>query len=428
MPKVTVGVPIYKGERYLSEALSAVKAQTFADFVVLMSLDGGRDPECERICHQFCDTDRRFLLHIQDKRLGWVGNINWLLGQLKTEFWYFQQQDDLVEPTYLEELVGLAQLHPSASLVYSDLNPLGRIAGRFEQVPSVRGTKFIRMLTMLHEHLPAFAFRGLTRATAVSSAGPIRENSVGNYGVDLTWLTSIARAGELIHHPRPLYYKRYHENNTESKWWSLAVGDKLKAWATHCADILAEVMRIDGTAEEVRLLWFASLERLTSPSVSRTFLQLTSLDHLQRELLIETFLTEVKRLLGDELPRRTEWEWAVLTRSAELFVWWPSLEEIRIEDYGPQTIVRGKPFNVQPDGSCALWVRASRYVHPSTKIELSGVPLDSASSGRLVTAKVPAGVIKGPEAVSLRLLDESGKAITAPVYVRLVEPLDERPG
>ena len=95
-PLVSIGVPIYRGERFLAETLHCIEAQTYRDFCVLMSLDGP-DPACEAICRPFLD-DSRFRLVVQPRRLGWVGHFNWLLSQAEGDFWYYHQQDDLTDP------------------------------------------------------------------------------------------------------------------------------------------------------------------------------------------------------------------------------------------------------------------------------------------------------------------------------------------
>ena len=210
---VTVGVPVYRGERFLEEALSSIQRQTHADFQVIMSVDSP-DPTCEAICARFL-ADPRFSMVVQAERLGWVGNLNWLLSQVSGEFWCYHQQDDLMDEQYLEKLIGHARTHPTAAIVYSDIIPIGRLGGGPFTAPSVLGASpYGRIMTMLQEHFPAFAFRGLTRAEALRQAGPVLENAVTNFGVDISWVTAIARYGELHRVPEPLYRKRYHDRNT----------------------------------------------------------------------------------------------------------------------------------------------------------------------------------------------------------------------
>src|ERR1700730_8159359 len=121
--RVTIGVPVYRGERFVEETLRSIQNQTYEDFQVVLSIDGP-DPICEAICKPFLD-DGRFRMVVQPERLGWVGNLNWLLSQVESEFWYYHQQDDLAHETYLEVLVQSIDRLPSAALVYCDVVPMG---------------------------------------------------------------------------------------------------------------------------------------------------------------------------------------------------------------------------------------------------------------------------------------------------------------
>ena len=112
---VTVGVPIYRGAAFLAETLQSIQASTHRDLEVIMSLDGP-DPVCAEICTPFLG-DSRFRLTVQPERLGWVGNLNWLMKQAAGDYWYFHQQDDLTDPTYVSRLLERARAHPEAALV-----------------------------------------------------------------------------------------------------------------------------------------------------------------------------------------------------------------------------------------------------------------------------------------------------------------------
>lgn len=76
---VTIGVPVYRGELFIEEALRSIQRQTHREIDVVISLDGP-DPVSEELCAPFL-RDSRFRLVVQPKRLGWVGHINWLMGQ-----------------------------------------------------------------------------------------------------------------------------------------------------------------------------------------------------------------------------------------------------------------------------------------------------------------------------------------------------------
>src|SRR5215211_7387303 len=112
---VTIGVPVYRGELFIEETLRSIQMQTHQDIEVIISLDGPQ-PEAEELCEPFL-KDPRFRLSIQPKRLGWVGNINWLMSQVETPYWCYHQQDDLIDARYIEVLVDYARQTPQTGKV-----------------------------------------------------------------------------------------------------------------------------------------------------------------------------------------------------------------------------------------------------------------------------------------------------------------------
>src|SRR5436853_193690 len=117
-PRITIGVPVFHGAHLVSDVLDSISAQTFQDFMVIVSVDGN-DHVSADACRPYLQ-DRRFSCVVHDQRLGWAGDINWLARQAKTEFFVYIAQVDKVDSTYYEKLVDQADQNPAASLIYSD--------------------------------------------------------------------------------------------------------------------------------------------------------------------------------------------------------------------------------------------------------------------------------------------------------------------
>ena len=416
--RVTIGVPVYHGELYLEETLCSIEAQTWREFEVVLSIDGP-DPACEAICGRFL-KDPRFRVAVQPNRLGWVGNLNWLMAQVTTDFWYFHQQDDLTAPEYLEALLDHARENPAAALVYCDLVPFGRIEASFSQPGSVRGqTACMRLMTLLHEHFPAFAFRGLTRAAAVREAGGVPTNDVDNFGVDICWLAGVAREGELLRLPRPLYRKRYHSENTESKWWGWPKETRLPVWSAHCVNMLEQALRIEASIQERRLLWAAAVGRLVSPQAAGHFLPVAQLTRTDRERLFGAFLDRARASALFDIPALLDAEWREIEDWTRGFYWVPGGAPFEIEDFGPRGVSSGTVFNAQPNGSSAIWVRLSREAEPGLSLRLGDTLLETVLKGTLLTASVPASVTERAGEKPLVVVGPAGDARCRPVRFRI---------
>jgi hypothetical protein len=445
--RVTIGVPVYRGERFLEETLRSIQNQTYADFQVIMSIDGP-DATCEAICNQFLE-DSRFKMFIQSERLGMVGNLNWLQSRVDTEFWYYHQQDDVTLPTYLEVLVDQIDRLPCAALVYCDIVPMGKVTDLFEPEPSVLGSNaFIRQMTMLHQHLVAFARRGLTRSAALKQAGPLPTNAVENFGVDMAWLAGIARWGELHRVPLGLYRKRYHDRNAELRWSRWPRKQRLEAWPHHCVDMLNQALHIEGSIPEMRLLWMAAVERLASASTARTFVDLSELSKEEYRTLLTSFLALAEAAKVHDIPHLLDADWRSIRAWTEAIYWIPGRSNVvtlqiiaaqddpreaipgesvvDIVDYGPNPIEAGRPFNPQRDGTSAIWLRTSKAILPGTRVRLGGEGLKTTLRGTLATAIVPNAITAGPAEIPLMLTARNGQPRSNVVTLQIIAAQDEK--
>ncbi len=106
-PLVSVCVPLYNGGPYLEACLSGIAAQTFDDFEVLIVDDGSRDDGLE-IARRWSAADARFVVHVNERNLGLVGNWNRCLDLARGRWIKYLFQDDLIEPTCLAAMLAAA--------------------------------------------------------------------------------------------------------------------------------------------------------------------------------------------------------------------------------------------------------------------------------------------------------------------------------
>ena len=295
---VTVGIPVYRGERFVAATLRSLQAQTFGEFAAVLSLDGPQRA-AEEVCRPFLE-DPRFQLVTQPRRLGWVDNASWLMGRAATPYFCLLPHDDLIDPRYLETLLAHAWRVPEAAVVYCDIQGFGRRSIAFAQ-HSVRGTPVARQLTLLRNHVYGTPWRGLTRVEALRAAGGMPANRVNGFMADVTWMSAVARWGELHRVPEPLYRKRFHDANEHESWNAWPVAKRKRAWAVHCAAMLDQALRVATTAADRRVLWRASLSRLVARQHALHFIPVHEYSPADRASLLELFLAELDAR-GVELP------------------------------------------------------------------------------------------------------------------------------
>lgn len=416
---VTIGVPVYRGEAFLEEALRSIQGQTYRNLEVLIGLDGP-DVACEGIVSRFLG-DSRFTLVVQPKRLGWFGNINWLMARASGDFWIYHGQDDSISENYVEALVEHAHRHPEAALVHGDMISFGQTTGRWEE-PAVYGsTAFIRQMTLMCEPYPGVAFHGLTRAGALALAGGIPSNNFDNVATDIAWMAAIALTGELHRVEDATYSKRFHGTNVSGRAAGWSRRQRLQAWSAHCVNMMDQALKIAGTAHELRLLWLAAIVRLAAPALTGYLFDAHLLTRRERFAMIDWFLAHARKSTISDFPILLDMEWREIEAFSRAFYWLPRREEVEIVAFGPEPVRRGQPFEVQPDGSSAIWVRTSRRCEPGSKLQLGGVTLDTAMSNTLLTATVPEALTARPGELGLVVVRPDGSPLSRRARLEVVE-------
>ena len=99
--KLTIGVPVFNGERYLAETLRSLLEQSVSDFAVLVSDNGSTDGSAD-IAARFARDDARVTVQRHGQNRGAAWNYNWLVGATTTEFFKWSGADDLYAPDYVE--------------------------------------------------------------------------------------------------------------------------------------------------------------------------------------------------------------------------------------------------------------------------------------------------------------------------------------
>lgn len=107
MAEISVIIPVYKVEPYLSKCIDSVLAQTFTDFELILIDDGSPD-NCGKICDKYAEKDSRiFVIHQKNGGLSAARNtgINWFHEQSRSEYITFLDSDDWFHPEYLRILM-----------------------------------------------------------------------------------------------------------------------------------------------------------------------------------------------------------------------------------------------------------------------------------------------------------------------------------
>lgn len=111
MPKISVVVPVYKVEAYLSRCVDSILKQTYRDFELILVDDGSPD-NCPEMCERYAASDNRIhVIHRENGGLSAARNsgIEWGLANSDSEWITFIDSDDWIHEHYLEWLLQTAK-------------------------------------------------------------------------------------------------------------------------------------------------------------------------------------------------------------------------------------------------------------------------------------------------------------------------------
>ena len=100
LPKITVLIPVYNGEKYIQDSLNSIKNQTFTDFEILVIDDGSTDGSLNILNRTAC-LDSRFRV-IGKSNTGLTDTLNFGIAQSRGEWIARMDQDDVASCNRLE--------------------------------------------------------------------------------------------------------------------------------------------------------------------------------------------------------------------------------------------------------------------------------------------------------------------------------------
>ncbi len=217
-PLVTVGLAVYNSERYVRQSLDTLLAQTYRDFVLLISDNASTDGTGD-ICREYAARDPRIRYHRNPKNIGMAGNYNLLFSMCRTRYFRWATSDDYWDPEMLADAVAVMEAHPDVVVCYPRaifVDEQGREFRRWKDIlhmmdlePLPRFWRVVNHIGRVHHHL------GLMRADAMRKTGLIAKHVSSDKG----FVAEMALHGKFFQVEKYQIYRRMHEDSS--------------SWATH---------------------------------------------------------------------------------------------------------------------------------------------------------------------------------------------------
>lgn len=134
-------MPAFNAERWISQAIESALAQTWTDFELVVSDNASTDSTLD-IVRSY--NDPRIRVEPSDRNIGLTPNHNRVIRLSKGRYVKFLHADDVLAPTCVEEMVGLALEDDGIGLVF---------APRENVIYDAQGDEWTRVTSRDHEHL-----------------------------------------------------------------------------------------------------------------------------------------------------------------------------------------------------------------------------------------------------------------------------------
>ena len=214
-PRVSIGVPVFNGERFLEQALQSLVTQTFSDIEIVISDNASTDRTGE-ICRAFAAQDHRIRYYRNEVNHGASWNFNRVFDLARGEFFKWAAADDICAPDFLARCVTALDQFPAAVMAMTNVAEIDEFGHVFDSI-TVPGNTLVPAIpsgapahvrfrqTIRPDHICINIF-GLIRSDMLRRVGPMK-----NYeDADRLILAHLALLGPCAEVPEVLLFNRDH--------------------------------------------------------------------------------------------------------------------------------------------------------------------------------------------------------------------------
>ena len=229
-PLVSIGMPVFNGEKGLACALDSVIGQDYPNLEIIISDNASTDTTSE-ICERYVLKDTRVKYSRFDKNLGAIENYNRVFNLSSGKYFMMAAHDDQREPSFVRVCVEKMEQCPEAVLCQTHTAEF--IEGRTERLCVINLDSFEGVTGLVEryretlKHFSATAIYGLYRSSAVRKTRRF-EKAIAT---DLAFIQELSIHGNFVQVPKVLFsYFGREKWNTIHQDYKVFLGKDRKPW------------------------------------------------------------------------------------------------------------------------------------------------------------------------------------------------------
>lgn len=220
-PTVSIGLPVFNGERFLARAVDSVLAQTYEDWELLIS-DNGSEDATVTIAQQYASRDPRIRLRVNERNMGAVANFESVFQETSGRFFMWLAYDDWLDPNYLDRCVLVLQDRPDFVMAFAGMNVVDDTGLPFRyRTEPIDGAASTSIVARFHAILwglgdPTSPVFGVVRREAMEQTGRIRNANEP----DRILIGELSLLGRIHQEPDLLFYHYGPPGHTARDNWA----------------------------------------------------------------------------------------------------------------------------------------------------------------------------------------------------------------
>ena len=294
---VSIGVPVFNGEKGLARALDSLLVQDYPDLEIIVS-DNASTDGTRAICEKYVNKDSRIKYHRVSENRGAIWNFNRVFELSSGKYFMWAAHDDLWSANYVEAMANRLDESPEAVLA-TPLTHIRKVSttGASKNVVLPESPASDRWAILDEFFLVDFScvwFYGLYRTDWLKKLAPeLNRHQIG--GADRLWLLElILNHGVVGTHDAVFYY-----TCVDGKPKDRSSRTKLRALGIEIYHMFRLALQMPAASDRMkavrRVLWFLYWHRISRRNPIGTMVRIMKLSFMGAWLGLESGIRHFDR-------------------------------------------------------------------------------------------------------------------------------------
>ena len=212
-PRISIGMPVYNGENFISAALESILSQSFPAFELIIA-DNASTDATPQLCQAYARRDKRIRYHRNPVNVGAAKNYNRVFALSAGQYFKWAAHDDLLAPTYVQRCVECLDQDPGVVLSFPRITYIDEDGRALKSQGNDLSLMHAGASARLHDFV---SFQRVSPDIVWSVFGLIRREAllktglIGNYNAsDQVLVMELLLLGKFKQLPENLYFRREH--------------------------------------------------------------------------------------------------------------------------------------------------------------------------------------------------------------------------